>query len=45
MIITSLGEMFGAIKGKVVDFVVRRIKKMVPSYDIEDSVSFKAVLA
>ena len=48
VIITTLGEMFGPVKGKVVNFVVRRIRKLVPSYDVDEIkgyVSYKAVMA
>ncbi len=40
VITTSIGEMLGFAKGKVVDFVVRHIKKMVPKYDIANTVTF-----
>jgi long-chain acyl-CoA synthetase len=43
VIVTSLGEMLG-LKGAVVNFVVRKVKKMVPAYDLPDAVSFKQVL-
>ena len=32
VIVTSLGEMLGFARGKLVDFVVRRLKKMVPPW-------------
>lgn len=43
VIVTSLGELIG-IKGKVVDFVVRHIKKLVPSWDLPASIPFKEAL-
>ena len=43
VVITSLGEFIG-IKGKIVDLVVRHVKKVVPSWDIPGSIRFKAAL-
>jgi long-chain acyl-CoA synthetase len=44
VVITSLGEMLG-LKGAVVNFVVRRVKKMVPPYDVARAITFKQALA
>lgn len=44
VVVTSLGEHIG-LKGKLVDFVVRHIKKLVPRWDIPDHVSFSQALA
>ena len=44
VIVTSLGEMLG-LKGLLVNLVVRKVKKMVPAYDLPDAVSFKQALA
>jgi long-chain acyl-CoA synthetase len=44
VVITSLGEMLG-LKGLVVNMVVRRVKKMVPAYDVPDAISFRRALA
>ena len=43
VIVTSLGELIG-IKGKVVDFVVRHIKRLVPSWELPASIPFKEAL-
>ena len=43
VIVTSLGEFIG-LKGKVVDFVVRHVKKVVPAWDLPDSIRFKEAL-
>jgi long-chain acyl-CoA synthetase len=40
IIITSIGEMLGAVKGTVVNFAVRRIKRMVPKHSLENTVTF-----
>lgn len=44
IITTSLGEMLGAIKGSLVNFVVKNVKKMVPKYDLPNTVTFKLAL-
>ncbi len=44
IIITQMGDMLGAVKGAIVDFVVKRVKKMVPDYAIPNAISFKSVL-
>jgi long-chain acyl-CoA synthetase len=44
VVITSLGEMLG-LKGVVVNLVVRRLKKMVPPFELPGAVRFKAALA
>jgi long-chain acyl-CoA synthetase len=44
VIVTSLGEMLG-VKGVIVNLVVRKVKKMVPPYDLAGAVSFKQALA
>jgi long-chain acyl-CoA synthetase len=44
VIITELGDMLGTLKGAVVNFVVKRIKKMVPAYNLPKSIKFKDAL-
>lgn len=44
IIIASIGEMFGGIKGTVINFVVRNIKKMVPKYNLPGAVKFTTAL-
>jgi long-chain acyl-CoA synthetase len=44
VVVTALGDLLGA-KGFIVNFVVRRVKKMVPSWEIAGAVRFKAVIA
>jgi len=41
IILTSIGEMIGGLKGAIVDLVVRKVKKMVPAYTLENTVKFK----
>ena len=44
IVVTSIGEMLGFFKGKIVNFVVRKVKRMVPAYEIANTVSFKEAL-
>ena len=44
IVITSLGEMLG-LKGVLVNLVVRRLKKMVPPFELPGAIRFKAALA
>jgi len=44
IITTSIGEMLGTIKGSVVDFMVKKVKRMVPAYELPNPVSFKEAL-
>jgi len=45
VIMTSLGDRLGLVKGAVVNCVVKYIKKMVPAFNLPDAVRFNAVLA
>ena len=40
VIITGLGDMLGMVKGGIVNFVVRKVKKMVPAYKLPGAISF-----
>lgn len=44
VIVASVGEMFGLLKGSLINFVIRKIKKMVPEYRIRETVSFQTAL-
>jgi len=41
VIITQLGDMLGGLKGALVNFVVKNIKKMIPAYNIPQALTFK----
>lgn len=43
VILTSIGEMLG-LKGVLVNFIVRRVKKMVPKYNLSNTVCFTECL-
>ncbi|RZT90411.1 long-chain acyl-CoA synthetase [Azospira oryzae] len=44
VIVTSLGDMLGLLKGTVVNLVVRHVKKMVPAWKLPRHVKFKAAM-
>lgn len=44
VIVATIGDMLGTLKGAIVNFVVRKVKKMVPNYHLPHAVSFKDVL-
>src|SRR5688572_7357602 len=43
VVVTTLGEML-SVKGVIVNLVVRKVKKMVPPYDLPGAISFKEAL-
>jgi long-chain acyl-CoA synthetase len=45
VIITNLGDMLGTFKGAMVNFVVKNVRKMVPSYNLPNAIGFKGALA
>lgn len=45
VIVASVGDMLGFFKGNLINFVLRKVKKMVPNYRIAQAVSFKDTLA
>jgi long-chain acyl-CoA synthetase len=44
VIITEMGDQIGGLKGKLINFIVKRIKKMIPSYDIPIGLKYNDVL-
>ena len=44
VITTTIGDMLGGLKGTIVNFVVRNIKKMVPAYKLDNALSLKTIL-
>jgi len=40
VIIAQLGEMLGTIKGSLVNFAIKYVKRMIPKYDLANKVSF-----
>ncbi|RSZ59567.1 long-chain-fatty-acid--CoA ligase [Massilia atriviolacea] len=45
IVVASMGEMLGGLKGAIVNFVVRNVKKMVPAFSLPNIVRFRDVLA
>lgn len=45
IVVTSMGDMLGGLKGAIVNLVVRKVKKMVPSWSLPGHHTFKSVLA
>ena len=45
VITTSIGELLGAVKGTLINFVLKRVKKMVPAFDLPGSINFKQALS
>ncbi|MDF1758997.1 MAG: AMP-binding protein [Coxiellaceae bacterium] len=44
VIVTELGDMLGGFKGPMVNFVVKHIKRMVPSWTISQAITFDEML-
>ena len=44
VIMTSLGDRLGLVKGAVVNAVVKYVKKMVPAFNLPDAIRFNAAL-
>ena len=45
VVVASMGEMLGGVKGMLVNFVVRNVKKMVPEFSLPNMVRFKDALS
>ena len=45
VVVTPMGEMLGALKGTIVNLVVRHVKKLVPAWNLPTAINFKAALA
>ncbi len=45
VVTASIGEMLGGLKGPLVNFVIRKIKKMVPAFSLPGAVSFSKALS
>jgi len=44
IIVASMGDMLGTVKGTIVNLVVRRVKKMVPTWSLPGHVPFNTVM-
>ncbi len=45
VVLASMGDMLGGLKGALVNLVVRKVKKMVPPYSLPMAIPFNTVLA
>src|SRR5687767_5059890 len=45
VIVTGIGDLLGFPKGAITNFVIRRVKKMVPAWSIPGALRFKDVMA
>ena len=44
VVVTGIGDLLPAPKGQIVNFMLRKVKKMVPAWNIPDAVSFRKAL-
>jgi len=45
VVLASMGDMLGTLKGGIVNYVVRRVKKLVPHFSLPSAVRFNEALA
>jgi long-chain acyl-CoA synthetase len=45
VVVASMGDMLGGLKGSIVNFVVRNVKKMVPAFSLPNATRFNQALA
>lgn len=45
VVLASMGDMLGLLKGSLVNYVVRNVKKMVPAYNLPGAVRFNDAIA
>ncbi len=45
IVVASMGDLLGGLKGMIVNFVVRNVKKMVPAFSLPNALRFKQVMA
>jgi long-chain acyl-CoA synthetase len=45
IVLCTMGDMLGAVKGRLVNYVVRKVKKLVPAYNLPGAVRFNDALA
>jgi len=45
VLLTKMGDMLGLVKGSIVNFVVKHVKKMIPTYQLSGAIAYKQALA
>lgn len=44
VITTQIGDLLGTVKGSIMNFVIKKVKKMVPAYKLDNTITFKQML-
>ena len=44
VITTQIGDLLGTIKGSIMNFMIKKVKKMVPDFELDNTISFNQVL-
>jgi len=44
IIIAEVGDMLGSLKGALVDFMIKRVRKMVPEYNLPQAIDFQEAM-
>lgn len=45
IILTNIGELLGPLKGSLVNFAVRNVKRMVPAFNLPNTIGFREAIA
>jgi long-chain acyl-CoA synthetase len=45
VVVATMGDLLGGLKGAIVNFVVRKVKKLVPAYSLPGAIAFNKMLA
>mgnify|MGYP001113573917 CR=1 FL=1 len=45
VVVATMGDMLGLVKGTIVNLVVRKVKKLVPAFSLPNSISYKKMMA
>jgi len=45
VVVATMGDMLGLVKGTIVNLVVRKVKKLVPAFSLPGSISYKKMMA
>jgi long-chain acyl-CoA synthetase len=43
IVVAEVGDMLGTVKGAIVDFMIKRVKRMVPEYHLPQAVTFQEI--
>lgn len=45
VVVTEMGDLLGSVKGRLINFVVKHVKKLVPSWNLPQAFRFKRVIS